>query len=324
MDGHDGEEVIHRAAFAPSRRGWRYPLPIQGPLGWRPDGAEMVAEVALPPVPAGHLVVPSFAAVGSPDWSAALGDGTALAATAAVGSAAAQGPAPAAAAPVETWVDCFTTRAALARPRIAFRVAATTTPADYLAAVSVRPGTVARPPPPPPSTAIDVPAYTQMEAAKDIRHRICSPTCVAMAMGQQGVRHPFGELVALSYHRPTRLFGVWPQNLWAASRWGVLGAVETGVDWSAAGAALAAGQPLVAGIAFAEGGLDGSPLPRTGGHLVIVRGIEDGRVLVNDPAAPDAAGVPRSYDIDQFAAAWLGHRGVFYLFARRGEASMQG
>ncbi len=136
-----------------------------------------------------------------------------------------------------------------------------------------------------------------------------------MALSQLGIGHEFGQLLARSYHGPTRMFGVWPQNLWAASRW-ALGAVETAVDWAAAGLALAAGHPLVASIGFPKGGLDGSPLPGTAGHLVIVRGIENNRVLANDPAADAAARVPRSYDIDQFAAAWLANRGVFYLFAR--------
>ena len=154
-----------------------------------------------------------------------------------------------------------------------------------------------------------------MAAAKNIRGSICSPTCVSMALSQLGIHHEFGQLLARSYHRPTRMFGVWPQNLWAASRWGALGAVETAVDWFAARSALAAGHPLVASIAFAKGGLDGSPLPGTRGHLVIVRGIENNRVLANDPAADAAARVPCSYDIDQFAAAWLANRGVFYLFA---------
>ena len=139
-----------------------------------------------------------------------------------------------------------------------------------------------------------------------------------MALDYLGVAHDFDELLTAAFHRPTNLFGVWPQNLWAASRCGALGAVETATDWQAPSAALAAGHPVAASIAFAQGALPGSPLPGSAGHLVIVRGIENNRVFANDPAASDEASVPRSYDSRQFAAAWLAKRGAFYLFASNG------
>lgn len=324
MAGHDSE-VIHRVAFAPAECGWRYPLPTNAALAWRRDGAGWVAEVALPPLPTGHLVVPSLAAVGSPNWHAALLDGDATAVSASIGRPAAQGAVALRQGPVEAPVDCFVTRAALAAPRLQFRVAAPSAPTDYLAVVSARPMRMPVPrPPKAPARALAVPPRTQMAAAEEIRSRICSPTCVSMALHHLGVAHEFGELVAGSYHRPTRLYGVWPQNLWAASRCGVLGAVETAVDWTAPLAALAAGYAVVASIAFPKGGLEGSPLPGSGGHLVIVRGLENNRVLANDPAARVAAEVPRSYDVEQFAAAWFANRGVFYLFARPDDALGQG
>ena len=284
-----------------------------------------MAEVQLPALPAGHLVVPSLAAVGSPDWHAALLDGDAAAVSAPIGRAAAQGAVPLRQGRVEAPVDCFVTRTALPAPRLAFRVAGHRAPLDYLAVVSARP--LRAPIPRPPEVSISplaVPPRTQMAAAKDIRGRICAPTCVSMALCHFGVAHEFGTLLASSYHGPTRLYGVWPQNLWAASRCGALGAVETAVDWAAPLAALAAGHPVVASIAFPKGGLEGSPLPASGGHLVILRGMENNRVLANDPAASVAAEVPRSYDVDQFAAAWFANRGVFYVFARPGDALGQG
>ena len=213
-------------------------------------------------------------------------------------------------------MDYFETTAVLPDAQVRFRVNAPAVPSDYLAVVSVRPreGNV------PPSTgmetpALEVPPRTQMAAPEPLRPRVCSPTCVSMALAHLGVEHEFEELVVASHHRPTDLYGVWPQNVWAASRWGVLGATEAAADWSAARYILDAGHPFVASIAFDEGGLGGAPLRSSRGHLVIVRGIQNNRVLVNDPAAPAVTDVPRYYDLEEFQTAWLGRRGVFYAFA---------
>ena len=148
-----------------------------------------MAEVDLPALPAGHLVVPSLTAVGSPDWHAALLDGEAAAVLAPIGRPAAQGAVPLRQGRVEAPVDCFVTRAALPAPRLAFRVTAPGAPLDYLAVVSARPLRAPIPRPPEVSTnPLAVPPKTQMAAAKDIRGRICAPTCVSMALRHFGVR----------------------------------------------------------------------------------------------------------------------------------------
>ena len=76
--------------------------------------------------------------------------------------------------------------------------------------------------------------------------------------------------------------------------------------------------PLVASVAFGRGALPGSPLPESGGHLVTVRGVEGGTVVVHDPAAAPAE-VLRGYDAARFAAAWMRWRGAAYVFARERE-----
>ena len=72
---------------------------------------------------------------------------------------------------------------------------------------------------------------------------------------------------------------------------------------------------MVASVRFRAGELPNSPMPATGGHLVLLRGIEGGTVRVNDPAAPPGA-VDRRYDARAFAAAWMRERGAAYVFAR--------
>ena len=310
-----GDEVIHRAGFAPANRPWRYPLPLPDALDWERRDGMMTAEIRLPPVPPAHLIVPSFAALGSPGHRCELLDGEARAVTAGSGRPPEQHP-DMPSGPTRVHVDYFETTAPLSGARLRFRVRAAEPPAAYLAVVGIRPREMAAEPPRPHGTRLlEVPPRTQMAAPERLRPRVCSPTCVAMALDHAGVAHALDELVVAAHHRPTDLYGVWPQNLWAASRWGVLGAAETTADWDAARRVLDAGHPFAASIAFDEGALAGAPLPASRGHLVIVRGIQNNRVLVNDPAGDTVTDVPRSYDIAEFERAWLGARGVFYAFS---------
>ena len=309
-------DVTWRVAFAPRERGWRYPLPFSGELQWRVDGVPQ-AEIALPAIPAGHMVVPSFASPESPDHRWALDRGDASCLTASFGRPASQCAHLDGATGFDASIDCFETSRAVSDARLRLLVDTDQPPRDYLAVVGVRPVRMAIDTPAPADTPVlDIPARSQMDIAQeDLRPRICSPTCVSMAMDHLGIDHAFHELVIAAYHRATDLYGVWPQNLWAASRWGVIGAVETAADWSVVQAAVAGQHPLAASIAFAEGDLAGSAIPDSDGHLVIVRGIQNNRVVVNDPAAGDAMDVPRLYDAKEFRMAWLAARGTCYLFA---------
>ena len=309
-------DVTWRIAFAPKARSWRYPLAFAGELDWRMDGI-LQAEIALPALPSGHIVVPSFSSADSPDHRWSLTRGDASSSTAGFGRPVSQCPQADGAAGVHPRVDYFETSQPVPNARLRLLVDAPEPPAEYLFAVGVRPMRMAADAAPPADTAIlDIPARSQMETAQEtLRARVCSPTCISMAMDHLGVDHAFHELVIAAYHRATDLYGVWPQNIWAASRWGVLGAIETTMDWGVVYRAVAGGHPLVASIAFNEGDLTGSAIPSSDGHLVIVRGIQNNRVVVNDPAADDAAAVPRHYDAGEFLRAWLAARGVCYLFA---------
>ena len=309
-------DVTWRIAFAPNARGWRYPLAFSGKLKWHVDGIS-TAEIGLPALPPGHIVVPSFASPDSPDHRWALVHEDASCLTASFGRPVGQRTQVDGATGLNARIDCFETSQPVSNARLRLLVDAVEPPRDYLVAVGVRPVRMATDIAPPVDTPVlDIPTRSQMATAReDIRPRICSPTCVSMAMNYLGVDHAFDELVIAAYHRATDLYGVWPQNIWAASRWGAIGAIETTADWGVVERAVGGGHPLAASIAFEEGNLRGSVIPASGGHLVIVRGIQNNRVVVNDPAANDAVDVPRRYDADEFRDAWLAARGVCYLFA---------
>ena len=308
-----GSTCIWRIAFAPEARAWSYPLPFSGELDWSVDRVAE-AEIGLPALPAGHIVVPSFASPDSPDhrWALLQDDATSLSAS--FGRPAGQRAHVDGVSGLCTRIDYFETCRAVSNARLRLLVDAREPPRDYLVAIGVRPARLpANLAQPADTPLLNIAAKRQGDAAREeIRPRICSPTCVSMAMDHLGIDHALHELVTAAYHRATDLYGVWPQNIWAASRWGAIGAIETTVDWSMIERAVAGGHPMAASIAFDEDDLTGSAVPASAGHLVIIRGIQNNRVVVNDPAADDA---PRHYDAAEFLRAWLTARGVCYLFA---------
>ena len=287
-----------------------YPLPLHGQAEWR-GGA---ARVELPDVPADHLITASFASASTAAaFSFRLDVGKSRFETARFGKRTRRRERHRGGVAIVP-VDYFETNAALAKPVLTLRRRAPA-PRDYLLVVSIRPREVAVPEALPADSAlVSAPCLSQLSLPAPIRLLACSPTATSMALGIRQQRD-FEAFVASALHRPTGLYGAWPQNIWAAARRGVLAAIELATDWQLAQCVLASGAPLVASIRFDAGELTGSPRPQTGGHLVLLRGIEQGVVAVNDPAA-DPGNVECRYDAAEFAKVWLRRRGVAYVFAR--------
>ncbi len=270
--------------------------------------------MALPAVPAGHLIAASFA---SPDTDApfrfVLKVPEAVAATGHFGMVA--GPDAALGCDgVNVQVDCFVSRRPLAAGALVVEVDSPAPPRTYLLNVVVRPVQTMPRGTPGEVAPIALPALSQTSLHESVRGGACSPTCVAMVVRSRVADVSHEAIAATTAHWPSRMLGVWPQNLWAAARHGVVGGIELLHDWQPIGSVLEAGSPVVASIRFEAGELAGAPLQRTSGHLVVLRGIRRGRVLVLDPAAPGGS-VERSYDACEFANAWLRHRGAAYVFA---------
>lgn len=114
--------------------------------------------------------------------------------------------------------------------------------------------------------------------------------------------------------------GNWPFNVAYASQFGLAGEVTQLRSLAEAEQFIKAGIPLVASIAFSK--LDGAPIKSTNGHLMVIKGfMSDGRVVANDPAAPDNATVHRVYDRGQFESQWLAASGgIVYVMYPRGYA----
>jgi hypothetical protein len=169
-----------------------------------------------------------------------------------------------------------------------------------------------------PAVRIEVPALSQAVEAPDIAMRICSATSVAMVLAHFGVPVGAAELAAEVYHAGLDRYGVWPAAVRAAARRGLLGYLLRFPDWDSAAWCLERGLPIVASVRYGAGELPGAPLTETAGHLVVLTGYDGDDVLVNDPAAPDVAGVPRRDRRADLARVWLGRAGVGYVFFRPG------
>ena len=170
--------------------------------------------------------------------------------------------------------------------------------------------------PPERGARLVVPAFSQMEEAAAIRHRVCSPTCVAMVLAYYGARVEVADLAREIFQPELDLYGVWPAAVRAASRRGVAGYLLRFPDWGTAAWCLEQGMPIIASVRYGAGELTGAAIAETSGHLLVLTGYAGDDVFVNDPAAPRAAEVARRYRLDEIRRIWLDRSGVGYvLFA---------
>jgi len=304
-----------------------YPLTIHGEAVWQRGGdGSWHAELALPLLPTQHIIVPSFCllhddeaafqfTLQTPAHQYALNPVPAEPDHNQAGHIPAQPPAD----EISCHIDCWHTHREVADASIQLQVTAEQPPRHYLLSLGIRPLELpadAVPVTPHISISVDVPRnISQMTAAENIRARICSPTALAMALSALHEQVDWQDAVAACYDPLTKAYGAWPLAIrYAASR-GTLAAVECCSQWSEVVQVLRAGSPLVCSIRFGKDQLHDAPLAQTGGHLVVLHGIDGEHVLVKDPAAEQHDAVPRRYLAAEFSRAWLQRRGAAYIFA---------
>jgi hypothetical protein len=161
-----------------------------------------------------------------------------------------------------------------------------------------------------------VPPESQMEQAANVRHRVCSPTSLAMVLGYWGVKTAVSALAAAALHPGLDLYGVWPAAVHVAGRHGVAGYLLRFPDWAAAAWCLERGIPIIASVRYATGELSGAAVAATEGHLLVLTGRDGDEVLVNDPAAATRGEVSRRYPLSEIRSVWLDRTGVGYVLFR--------
>lgn len=163
----------------------------------------------------------------------------------------------------------------------------------------------------------EVTPISQMQQEHADRRRICSPTSLCMALNALGYPAELSALLSDVFDQTAAIYGNWTFNTAAAGsvaasyvrRFSALAELEDFVT---------SGSLVIASIGYDEGALDGAPMSRTAGHLVVVCGWKDGKILAADPAALTKEDVLRAYDARQFAAAWLGNKqGAAYIVRKK-------
>lgn len=165
-----------------------------------------------------------------------------------------------------------------------------------------------------------VPFRSQMEKAPDLGARICGPTSLAMHLAAAVPDLATAEVAAASYDPVHDLYGNWPRLAAVAGEHGFVSWVEQFPSLREVEKRLLAGYGAILSVAFEAGDLDGAPISRTNGHLLVLRGWDGrGNSVCNDPAFPDERGNGVRYRRDQLACVWLRHGGATILL-RRDEA----
>ena len=166
------------------------------------------------------------------------------------------------------------------------------------------------------AVALDVPFRSQRTPEPLLAGRLCSPTSVAMVLAQEsGGGRPVHDVALRAFDARNDVFGNWAKNVQAAFSLGAMGYVTRVRDWNEVAGYLRRGVPVIASIRAGVGELRGAPYTQTGGHLIVITGLDGrGAALVNDPAVGTAARGRLRYRLDDLETVWFsGSAGTAYI-----------
>lgn len=159
---------------------------------------------------------------------------------------------------------------------------------------------------------------SQKEQKSPDKNRICSPTSVCMALNALGRRTALTRVLQNVYDRSADVYGNWFFNTAYASQQGLDVYFRRFSSLEELARFCTPTSLVVASIAYAKNELPNAAQPQTSGHLVLIGGYQDGKILTADPAAETASGVLRAYDAVPFARAWLKNKqGAAYILRKR-------
>jgi peptidase C39-like protein len=165
---------------------------------------------------------------------------------------------------------------------------------------------------------LDVPPLSQYLPAHPLERGWCSAAALAMLLRFHGVDAAVPTVARGVRDASYGGTGNWAFNVAYAGTRGLRAAVAyvRGIDHVAA--FVAAGLPVAISIGWQRGQLPGAPLDHSDGHLIVVRGLDEAYVYVNDPAHP--AGATR-YPREALDTVFREHGGVAYLVAPRARSA---
>jgi len=151
---------------------------------------------------------------------------------------------------------------------------------------------------------------------KSLRGRICSPTCLTMALNYFGKKVNLTETLKSVFDFGAKIYGTWSFNTAYAGELGLKCCVVRCSSLAQAEAEIYQARPLIISVSFKKGELKNAPISETKGHLILLCGLDEkGDFIVLDPAAKTASAVRRIYTRKELAKVWLKNkRGLAYAF----------
>lgn len=159
---------------------------------------------------------------------------------------------------------------------------------------------------------LDVPQLSQYADDREERGW-CSPTSLSMIHAYHGIAEPVEKVAREVFDRAYNGTGNWSFNVAYSGRLGLRGAVAHFSGLEHARRVIERNLPLAISYSWAEGELDGAPLPHSDGHLAVLCGFTgNGDCVLNDPAHPAIRVV---YPRTELERLWLRNNGVAYVVA---------
>jgi hypothetical protein len=139
---------------------------------------------------------------------------------------------------------------------------------------------------------------------------ICGPTSLTMAEDYYGCNLPTETVAADCYDSYNDMYGNWPFIAQAAAKHGFKAYTFRANGQQPLRDQFAAGNAVIMTMNYTTGELTNSPIPSTGGHLVLMVGVTSaGDYICNDPAGADSRWDHVVYNATQIAHVWLYNAG---------------
>lgn len=162
---------------------------------------------------------------------------------------------------------------------------------------------------------LKVKPISQMIQPTDKAKRICGPVNCVMALDHIGIKAQLLPLIDITYDNRADLCGNWFLNTAGAGTYGAYAFCARINSLEKVKKMVESGVPVCASISFSEGELTNSPIPKSAGHFILIKGFTAaGDIIANESAAPCTETVERIYKREEIFNIWLKRkRGMCYI-----------
>lgn len=162
---------------------------------------------------------------------------------------------------------------------------------------------------------LNIPKISQMIQQTEFNQDICSPTSLTMVLNYYGIKIDTPTVALNILDNSSKIYGNWLFNTMFASTKGLFAFVARINSLYEMQTYLSKKIPIIASITFGPNELKNSPIKKTKGHLVVIKGIDEkGNIIVNDPAAIKNDKVEIVYKRNEFENAWIKNKfGTSYI-----------